>query len=248
MMHALGNEGKGCHAIVMTDGLPGRRSVRHGGQWAGILCVVTQAVTPPSTRGRRAEQKASTRAAITIAAQQLIATRGFDVVTVADIARAADVSHRTFYRYFPSKDDALLAAFRDFLDDFVALVSARPIEEHPIDALLHTLDTIANVVPVDADSFNWIYELIEREPGLGGAQHRLLIGAQDRLTALFASRLSVAPNTLEPRLYAAAATASYQTAVRTWVAIPRAERTMTVWSLGREALEAFARGLGTRPT
>lgn len=206
-----------------------------------MAAAVTSA---PETTGRRAKQKASTRAAITLAAQELISTRGFDAVTVNDIARAADVSHRTFYRYFPSKEDALLAAFRDFLDDFVALVAARPPTEHPLESLLGTLDTIAEAMPVDADSFNWIYELIEGEPALGGVQHRLLIEAQDRLTGLFASRLGAPSNSLEPRLFAAAATASYQAAVRTWVRIPRADRTMTVWSLGREALDEFRRGLG----
>ena len=200
----------------------------------------------PVVTGRRAQQKASTRAAITAAAQTLIGERGFDAVTVGDIAEAADVSHRTFYRYFPSKEDALLADFKDFLDDFVALVAARPADEHPVDSLVRTLDTIALALPVDADEFNWIYELVEGEPALGGVQHRLLLEAQDRLTNLFAQKLGVSPRSLEPRLFASGATASYQAAVRTWVVLPVDERTMTVWALGREALETFAQGLRNR--
>lgn len=207
---------------------------------ATVSALVT---TPRETAGRRAQQKASTRAAIAFAAQHLIGARGFDEVTVGDIAKAAEVSHRTFYRYFPSKEEALLSAFQDFLDDFVALVAARPAEEHPVDSLLHTLDTIAVATPVDADSFKWIYGLVEGEPSLRGVQHRLLLEAQDRLTSLFAQRLGVAPTSLEPRLFASSATASYLAAARTWVVIPRAERTMTLWALGREALERFAQGL-----
>jgi AcrR family transcriptional regulator len=208
---------------------------------------MSRTTTPPSVvAGRRAQQKASTRAAITVAAQRLIGKRGFDAVTVGDIAEAADVSHRTFYRYFPSKEAALLADFKDFLDDFVALVAARPPDEHPVDSLLHTLDTIASAMPVDADAFNWIYELVEGEPALGGVQHRLLVEAQDRLTSLFARKLDVSPLALEPRLFASGATAAYQAAVRTWVVMPPDERTMTVWALGREALETFATGLRSR--
>ena len=208
---------------------------------------MTQAMTSaPVVTGRRAQQKASTRAAITAAAQTLIGERGFDTVTVGDIAEAAEVSHRTFYRYFPSKEDALLADFKDFLDDFVALVAARPADEHPVDSLVRTLDTIALALPVDADQFNWIYELVEGEPALGGVQHRLLLEAQDRLTNLFAQKLGVSPRSLEPRLFASGATASYQAAVRTWVVLPADERTMTVWALGREALERFAQGLRNR--
>jgi AcrR family transcriptional regulator len=209
---------------------------------------MSQATTAEPTRGaptmgRRAQQKASTRAAITLAAQRLISLRGFDEVTVNDIAAEAAVSHRTFYRYFPSKEEAMLAGFRDFLNDFVALVAARPADEPPLDSLLHTLDTIATALPVDADEFRRIYELIEGEPALGGVQHRLLVEAQDRLTGLFAQRLGVPATALEPRLFAAAATASYQAALRTWVVIPPEQRTMTIWALGREALERFAAGL-----
>lgn len=208
---------------------------------------MSQATTSaPVVAGRRAQQKASTRAAITAAAQTLIGERGFDAVTVGDIAEAAEVSHRTFYRYFPSKENALLADFKDFLDDFVALVAARPADEHPVDSLVRTLDTIALALPVDADQFNWVYELVEGEPALGGVQHRLLLEAQDRLTNLFAQKLGVSPRSLEPRLFASGATASYQAAVRTWVVLPPDERTMTVWALGREALETFARGLRNR--
>ena len=211
---------------------------------------MSQATTAEPTAGapamgRRAQQKASTRAAITLAAQRLISIRGFDEVTVNDIAAEAAVSHRTFYRYFPSKEEAMLAGFRDFLNDFVALVAARPADEPPLDSLLHTLDTIANALPVDADEFQRIYDLIEGEPALGGVQHRLLVEAQDRLTALFAQRLGMPAAALEPRLYAAAATASYQAALRTWVMLPREQRTMTIWALGREALERFAAGLDT---
>jgi AcrR family transcriptional regulator len=197
------------------------------------------------TVGRRAEQKASTRAAITRAAQQLIGDRGLDHVTVGDIAEAASVSHRTFYRYFPSKESAMLADFQDFLDDFVSLVAARPVDEHPIDSLLATVDVIAEGLPVDAEGFSWIYELVEREPALGGVQHRLLLEAQDRLTNVFAAKLNLSPTTLEPRIFAAGTTAAYQAAVRTWAVLPPSERTMTIWSMGREAIERFAKGLGS---
>lgn len=202
---------------------------------------------PTGPTGLRARRKASTRAALTSAAQRLVGQRGFDEVTVGDIARAADVSHRTFYRYFASKEDALVAPFRDFMDEFVGLVAARPPDEHPIDSLLATNDAIAAVLPVDPEAFGWMWELLDGVPAVRGAQHALLIEAQDRLTALFAARLGVPAASLEPRLFAAAATGSFQASTRTWVAMPSAERTMTVWALGREALERFAAGLRPQP-
>jgi AcrR family transcriptional regulator len=187
--------------------------------------------------------KEDRRSEILEAARRCVARSGFHQTSMHDICTEAGMSPGNLYRYFPSKEAALLADFKDFLDDFVALVAARPADEHPVDSLLRTLDTIAQALPVDADAFSWIYELVEREPSLGGVQHRLLLEAQDRLTNLFAQKLGVSPRSMEPRLFASGATASYQAAVRTWVVMPPDERTMTVWTLGRAALGTFADGL-----
>ena len=75
-------------------------------------------------RGLRERKKQDTREAIAETARRLFSERGFDAVTVADVARAADVSRKTVFNYFPTKEDlvywrlegfeaALLAAVRD---------------------------------------------------------------------------------------------------------------------------------------
>ncbi len=60
------------------------------------------------TEGLRERKKRQTRAAIADAAMKLFVEHGFDAVTVADVARAADVSQKTVFNYFPTKEDLVL--------------------------------------------------------------------------------------------------------------------------------------------
>ena len=58
------------------------------------------------------------------AAMELFAARGFDAVTVDAIAAAAGVSRRTFFRYFPTKEDVFFARRREQHDKLSALLAA----------------------------------------------------------------------------------------------------------------------------
>jgi AcrR family transcriptional regulator len=76
---------------------------------------------------RRAQKKAEVREALVDAADRLFAERGFEATTVDDIAEAAGVSRRTFFRYFPAKEaiafpnnDARLALFKNLLHQSLA--------------------------------------------------------------------------------------------------------------------------------
>jgi AcrR family transcriptional regulator len=74
-----------------------------------------------ATEGLRERKKRQTREAIAAAAMALFRERGFDAVTIADIARAADVSEKTIFNYFPAKEDLV---FREGGERRAAIIQA----------------------------------------------------------------------------------------------------------------------------
>jgi AcrR family transcriptional regulator len=85
--------------------------------------------------GRREENKQRTRSALEEAAARLFETQGFEATTVRDIAVAAGVGERTFFRYFPSKEDLVLQQARDLIPGLLRKVRERPTEEPLLTAL-----------------------------------------------------------------------------------------------------------------
>jgi AcrR family transcriptional regulator len=92
--------------------------------------------------GRRDRKKTETRQALLEAAHRLFAEKGFSRTTIDDIAEAADVSRRTFFRYYDSKDDLLRADIADLLPVMLGALRSRPAEEPPLAAILAALRTL----------------------------------------------------------------------------------------------------------
>lgn len=87
---------------------------------------------PAASRpGLRELKKQRTRDLLLRSALELFTERGYEETTVDDIAEAADVSQRTFFRYFASKEDAAFFVARLAESHFVRAVLARPPEEAP---------------------------------------------------------------------------------------------------------------------
>jgi len=89
--------------------------------------------------GRRERKKALTRERLITVARELFAEQGFPETTVQQITEAADVSERTFFRYFESKDDLLLLDLVAFFDRVELELRARPMEEEPLIALYRSV-------------------------------------------------------------------------------------------------------------
>lgn len=124
--------------------------------------------------GLRERKKARTRQAISEAAIGLFLDRGYDAVSVAEIAAAAEVSKRTLFAYFPSKDDLVLHRFADHEDEPARVVRGREPGESPLDALhRHLRRALAERDPIsglcDHPGVVAFYRLILETPSLRGA-------------------------------------------------------------------------------
>src|SRR5262249_20270305 len=75
--------------------------------------------------GLRERKKHQTRQLIFQTAQRLLAARGFDAVTVAEVARAVDVSEMTVFNYFPTKEDLFFAGMQFFEERLLEAVRGR---------------------------------------------------------------------------------------------------------------------------
>jgi AcrR family transcriptional regulator len=137
-----------------------------------------------SSVGLRASNKARTRLSISDTATRLFIEHGFEHVTVAQIAEAAQVSVKTVFNYFPSKEDLFFDRVREVRDSLLAAVRERPQGTAALEALRAVLAD--RCVPFDPDGWRPL-----REPGRYEA-FRSFIGAEYASPALQARRLAIA--------------------------------------------------------
>lgn len=102
-----------------------------------------------NTTGLRESKKLRTRRQLAATALELFLERGFDAVSVADVAAAAEVSKPTLFRYFPSKEDLVLDRFADHQDEAARIVRDRGTDRTPVRAVHeHFLAALAERDPI----------------------------------------------------------------------------------------------------
>jgi len=119
-----------------------------------------------SGTGHPGRRRATSRAELEQAAFALFAVRGFDATTVDEIAAAAGIGRRTFFRYFPSKNDIPWGAFEAELERMRVRLKACPPEIPLADAIRVALIDFNHVTPAQVPLHRRRMELILRVPTL----------------------------------------------------------------------------------
>ncbi|MEV6876399.1 TetR family transcriptional regulator [Amycolatopsis sp. NPDC051128] len=163
--------------------------------------------------GLRERKKLRTRAAISAAAIRLFLERGFDAVGVAEVARVAEVSKRTLFAYFPTKEDLVLHRFADHETDAADVVRARRPGQGALAALreafLRGLDEREPVTGLcDAPAVVEVFRLVTGTPALVA---RLVEFASAGESALAAALAEAGVPALDAGLAAAQITAARRT-------------------------------------
>ncbi len=137
----------------------------------------------------RERKKAITRRGIRDAAERLFAERGYDEVTVAEIADAANVSVKTLFVYFRSKED-LVFADTELLDRLVAGIAARAEGVPPARAVADVLIAAAGESAGGLERYHRAYG---ESPALRSGLLRMWAEFEDRIVEQLAAEAGTAP-------------------------------------------------------
>jgi AcrR family transcriptional regulator len=113
------------------------------------------------TRRRRVIQDDMARIAI-----RLFLERGYDAVSVDEIAEAAGTTQRTFFRYFATKDEVLRRYRRSLRQGLVHALKARPDDEGPVAALRAAYEQTSHVEPADRPKVHAVARVLVAAPDL----------------------------------------------------------------------------------
>jgi AcrR family transcriptional regulator len=164
--------------------------------------------------GLRERKTARARAATVDAGFRLFAERGYDQVTVADICTAAEIGRRTFFHYFPGKEDLLDTPVRDLTAHLAGALGQAPPEVTDGHALRGALAELARYALADRDRLKLYRRIIHTSTTLRLPAFWNLPRHELRLAQQLQARHSAAgPVDLDTRLLAARAI----TAFRLWL-------------------------------
>lgn len=158
-----------------------------------------------ATPGLRERKKQRTREKIVEAALELFDERGFDGTTIADIAEAAEIAPRTFFSYFPSKDDVVFYDFEETQATIASWLQNREPGTNAIDALRAGIASgVEEIGPGDMREKRLRKRLMRENQSLAAHSEHLKGKLADLLGEAVAEDLGDEPSDLRPRLVAAA--------------------------------------------
>jgi AcrR family transcriptional regulator len=193
------------------------------------------------TSGLRERKKLATRLALHEAALRLVAERGLEHVSVDDITARADVSPRTFFNYFSSKDDAVLGLDPEAMHRQVQALHARPAAESPVEALRAVTREQAEEMAGETDLWPLRLTVIDAHPALVGRLAAMFGEAERVMAEAIAQRTGTRVGAdVYPTLLAGVAGVAIRTALHRWLAT---DFTASLPALVDEAWDALRAGL-----
>jgi AcrR family transcriptional regulator len=151
-------------------------------------------------------------------ALRLFAERGFEAVTVEDIAQAAGISPRSFFRYFATKDEVVFDYERAIRARLVHALDERPASEGAVTALRNAYVATAHVEPSDRARVVAMGRILDAAPALRAKAHGERMADDSALIERVAKRLGVRSSDQRARTVVASMSAVAGVEFQAWVA------------------------------
>ena len=156
--------------------------------------------------GLRERKKERTRQLLADTARRLFSERGFEQVSVAEIARAAEVSQATVFNYFPNKEDLVYNRLETFEEQLLTAIRDRPRGETVIAAfrnfILEPRGLLAATDEASAKRLAALTRMITASPALLAREQQIFARYTDGLAALIADETGASAG--DPRPYVVA--------------------------------------------
>lgn len=201
--------------------------------------VAVRAMEKDEPLGRREQNRRDRRQALIASARALFDTRSFEAVTIEEITARAGVSKRTFFRYFPTKEDVVFPEHEARLDRFRELVAGRLPGEDPLAGVRRAFVALGSQLMADRDEVIALQRVVDRSQALVASDR-----ARDRewdevVAAALADGREPSP---AERMAAGAIMGALRAALRVWY---EAEGEGDVVELGLQGFALLWQGLGT---
>jgi AcrR family transcriptional regulator len=147
----------------------------------------------PRPLGRRERKRLETRNGLAAVALELFAERGFDAVTVNDIADRADVDPSTFYRHFVTKEAVIFAEYGEWTGRIGDAVRAQAADLPVLETLRVSVKDLAAMLMLDLDNDRRRAELVESTPSVRAQELVVREALIDEVALAIAERMAVDP-------------------------------------------------------
>jgi AcrR family transcriptional regulator len=205
---------------------------------------------PPGLRERK---KQRTRDLIAEVALRLFSERGFEHVTVAEVARAAEVSEQTIFNHYPTKEDLVYWRMEAFEQTLLAAIRDREPGESVLAAFGRFVGEpqglLAKGDVAARERLAAVNRMIAESPALLAREQRIFAGYTDSLAALIADEEGAKPGDIKPWVAANALIGIQRALVgyvrrRTIESVPHARIAREVRAHAQQALGLLEEGLG----